>query len=127
MTIAVDQVYELNEAVGVKDFVRFTNGMHPDAVWVHNPGTGSPEEGEYRGRERIRKLFERIYEGWEYMRPVPRELREVEDGVFVIHGELHCKHTATQNEFVEEYEQELEIQEGLMTRARMVIGTAAHE
>jgi hypothetical protein len=101
--------------------------MHPDAVWVHNPGSGSPEEGEYRGRERIRKLFERVYEGWDYMRPVPTEIKEVEDGVFEIHGELHCKHTATQNEIVEQYDQRLEIHGGLMSTARMTIGTAAHE
>ena len=56
---ALDQVHELNDAVGSNDFVRFTEGMHPDAVWEHNPGSGSPEEGEYHGRERIRRLFER--------------------------------------------------------------------
>jgi ketosteroid isomerase-like protein len=126
LTTAVDQVHELNEAVSAKDFVRFTDGMHPDAVWEHNPGSGSPEEGEYQGRERIRKLFERVYEGWDYMRPIPTEIDEVEDGVFLIQGELHCKHTATQNEIVEHYEQRLEIHDGLMTKARMVIGTAAH-
>jgi ketosteroid isomerase-like protein len=126
VTTAVDQVHELNDAVSVKDFVRFTEGMQPDAVWVHNPGSGSPEEGEYHGRERIRKLFERVYEGWDYMRPIPTEIQEVEDGVFLIQGELHCKHTATQNEIVEHYEQRLEIHDGLMTKARMVIGTAAH-
>jgi len=127
VTTAVDQVHALNEAVCAQDFVRFTEGMHPDAVWEHNPGTGSPEEGEYHGRERIRRLFERVYEGWDYMRPVPIEISEVEDGVFLIRGELHCKHTATQNEIVEQYEQRLEIREGLMTSARMTIGTTAHE
>jgi ketosteroid isomerase-like protein len=127
VTTAVDQVNEMNEAVGRKDFARFVDAMHPDAVWEHNPGSGSPEEGEYHGRERIRKLFERIYEGWEYMRPVPTDVREVEDGVFEIRGELHCKHSATENQIVEHYEQCLEIRDGLMTKGRMVIGTAAHE
>jgi ketosteroid isomerase-like protein len=125
VTTAVDQVHELNDAVAAKDFARFTDGMHEDAVWEHNPGTGSPEEGEYHGRERIRKLFERIYEGWEYMTPVATDIQETEDGVFLIRGELHCKHTATQNEFVEPYEQRIEIRDGLMSRARMVLGTAA--
>jgi ketosteroid isomerase-like protein len=122
---AVDHVRELNDAVCAKDFVRFTNGMHPDAVWVHNPGSGSPEEGEYRGRERIRKLFDRVYEGWDYMRPVPTEINEVGDGVFEIHGELRCKHTATQNEIVEQYDQRLEIRDGLMSTGRMTIGTVS--
>ena len=47
--------------------------------------------------------------------------------MFLIHGELHCKHAATQNEIVEQYEQRLEIRDGLMTKARMTIGTAAHD
>jgi ketosteroid isomerase-like protein len=123
---ALDQVHQLNEAVGAKDFVRFTEGMHADAVWEHNPGSGSPEEGEYHGRERIRRLFERVYEGWEYMRPVATEIREVEDGVFLIRGELRCKHAATENVIVEQYEQRLEIREGLMARGRMTIGTTTH-
>jgi ketosteroid isomerase-like protein len=127
VTTAVDQVQELNEAVGSKDFVRFTDGMHPDAVWEHNPGSGSPEEGEYRGRGQIRRLFERIYEGWEYMRPVATDMREVDNGVFEIRGELHCKHSATENVIVEHYEQRLEIRDGLMTKGRMVIGTSAYE
>ena len=101
--------------------------MHPDAVWEHNPGSGSPEEGEYHGRERIKRLFERVYEGWEYMRPIPTEINEAEPGVFLIHGELHCKHAATANEIVEPYEQRIEIRDGLMSRCRMVIGTTAHE
>jgi ketosteroid isomerase-like protein len=122
VTTAVDQVHELNEAVAAKDFARFTDGMHPDAVWEHNPGSGSPEEGEYQGRDRIKRLFERVYEGREYMRPVPTDIRELEDGVFVIHGELRCKHTATQNVIVEHYEQRLEIRDGLMAKGRMVIG-----
>ena len=124
---ALDQVHELNDAVGANDFDRFTDAMHPDAVWEHNPGSGSPEEGEYHGRERIKRLFERIYEGWEYMRPIPTEINEVEPGVFLIHGELHCKHAATANEIVEQYEQRLEIRDGLMAKCSMVIGTTAHE
>lgn len=124
---AVDQIHELNDAVGSNDFHRFTEGMHPDAVWEHNPGSGSPEEGTYKGRDRIRRLFEGIYEGWEYMRPVPTEIREVEPGVYFIRGELHSKHTGTENEIVSPYEQRLEIRDGLMARGRMTIGTTAHE
>jgi hypothetical protein len=100
--------------------------MHPDAVWEHNPGSGSPEEGEYHGRERIQRLFERIYEGWEYMRPIPTDIREVEPGVFLIQGELHCKHAATESEIVEQFEQRLEIRDGLMSKGRMTIGTTTY-
>jgi ketosteroid isomerase-like protein len=118
-----DQVRALNEAVGSGDIDRFVEGMHPDVVWEHNPGSGSPEEGEYRGRERVRRLFERIYEGWEYMRPVPTEMREVEPGVYLVRGELRCKHSATDNVIVAPYEQRLEIRDGLTAKGRMVIGS----
>jgi ketosteroid isomerase-like protein len=119
-----DHIYELNDAVGSNDLRRFTEGMHPDAVWEHNPGSGSPEEGIYEGREQIRHLFERILEGWEYMRPTPTEIVELEPGVYRIRGEMYCKHTATENVIVEQYQQRLEIRDGLMARGRMVIGTA---
>jgi ketosteroid isomerase-like protein len=122
---AVEQIHELNDAVASNDLVRFTEGMQPDAVWEHNPGSGSPEEGEYRGRERIMRLFERILEGWDYMRPHPTDVREVEPGVFAVHGELRCKHSASDNVIVAPYEQRLEIRDGLMARCRMVIGSTA--
>jgi ketosteroid isomerase-like protein len=127
VTTAVDQVHELNEAAGAGDFARFADAMHPEAVWEHNPGSGSPEEGVYEGREQIIRLFRRIYEGWEYMRPVATDMREVEPGVFEIQGELHCKHSASENLIVAPYEQRLEIRDGLMARGRMVIGSTARE
>jgi ketosteroid isomerase-like protein len=119
-----DHIRELNEAVATNDLRGFVERMYPDAVWEHNPGTGSPEEGVYEGREQIRQLFERILEGWEYMRPTPSEIREQEPGVYLIRGELHCKHTATENVIVERYQQRLEIRDGLMAKARMVIGSS---
>jgi ketosteroid isomerase-like protein len=124
VTSDVDQIWELNDAVGSNDVRRFTEGMHPDAVWEHNPGTGSPEEGVYEGREQIRQLFERVLEGWEYMRPAANEIRELETGVYLVRGELHCKVPATDNEIVEPYEQRLEMREGRMARGRMVIGSS---
>jgi ketosteroid isomerase-like protein len=121
----VDRIHELNDAVARKDLREFTDGMQPDAVWEHNPGTGSPEEGTYQGRDQIIGLFERILEGWEYMRPQATQIQEAEPGVYRIRGELHCKHTATTNEIVEQYDQTLEIRDGLMVRGRMVMGTTA--
>jgi ketosteroid isomerase-like protein len=122
---AEEQIHELNDAVGSNDLRRFTEGMHPDAVWEHNHGSGSPEEGEYKGRKRIERLFERILEGWEYLRPAPTDIHEVEPGVFLVHGELRCKHSASDNVIVAPYEQRLEIRDGQLVRARMVIGSTA--
>ena len=121
----LDDIREMNAAVGRNDIREFVERMHPDVVWEHNPGSGSPEEGTYEGRESIGKLFGRILEGWEYMRPEATEVRELGAGVYSVRGELHCKHTATENEIVEQYEQCLEIREGLLAKGRMVIGTAA--
>jgi ketosteroid isomerase-like protein len=126
VTSDADYIRELNDAVGRNDVHVFTERMHPDAVWEHNPGTGSPEEGVYEGREQIRQLFERILEGWEFMRPDATEIRELEPGVYLVRGELHCRHTASENVIVEQYEQRLEIRDGLMAKARMVIGSAVH-
>ncbi len=121
---ARDHIGELNEAVASGDIRGFVERMHPDAVWEHNPGSGSPEEGVYRGRENIMRLFERILEGWEYMRPSPTEIREVEAGAYLIRGELHSKHAATDNVIVSQYEQRLEFRDGLMSKGWMTIGSA---
>jgi ketosteroid isomerase-like protein len=120
-----DQIRALNDAVGSNDLRRFTEGMHPNAVWEHNIGTGSPEEGVYEGRDQIGRLFERVLEGWEYMRPEATEIRDVEPGVYLVRGELHCKLPDTENEIVEPYEQRLEIRDGALARGRMVVGSAA--
>jgi ketosteroid isomerase-like protein len=120
-----ENIRALNAAVGNGDLRGFTDLMHSDAVWEHNPGSGSPEEGEYKGRDRILKLFERILEGWEYMRPEAEEIREAEPGVYLVRGQMYCKHRATENVIVEQYDQRLEMRDGLMGRGRMVIGSAA--
>jgi ketosteroid isomerase-like protein len=120
-----DQIRALNDAVGSNDLRRFTEAMHPNAVWEHNIGTGSPEEGVYEGRDQIGQLFERVLEGWEYMRPQATEIRDVEPGVYLVRGELHCKLPDTENEIVEPYEQRLEIRDGALARGRMVVGSAA--
>src|SRR5438093_938485 len=71
------------------------------------------------------ELFAGILEGWEYMRPTPTEIRELESGVYLVRGELHSKHPATENVIVSQYEQRLEIRDGLMAKGRMVIGSTA--
>jgi ketosteroid isomerase-like protein len=119
-----DHIHEMNTAVGSNDVRRFTELMHPDALWEHNTGSGSPEEGVYEGREQIVQLFERILEGWEYMRPEATEIHEVEPGVYLVRGAMYCKHRATENVIVEQYEQRLEVRDGLMAKGRMVIGSS---
>jgi ketosteroid isomerase-like protein len=118
-----DNIRALNETVASGDIRGFVEQMHPDVVWEHNPGSGSPEEGVYEGQEEIGRLLERILDGWEYMRPAPTEIRELEAGVYLVRGELHCKHPGTENKFVDQYEQRLEVRDGLLAKMRMVSGS----
>ena len=120
--MSTDAVREMNAAVERHDLRAFVERCHADAVWEHNPGGGSPEEGTYEGRDEIRQLFERILEGWDYMRPEPTEVSETDTGVFRVRGKLRCKHSTTESEIVERYEQHLEFRDGLLSKGRMVLG-----
>ena len=119
----LDRIRKLNDAVAGGDVRGFTGRMHPDAVWEHNPGTGSPEEGVYEGREPIGQLFERILEGWEYMRPTPTEIRELERGTYLVRGELHCKHTTPRTRSWSHTSSAWRSRDGRMARCRMVVGS----
>ena len=118
-----DVVREIHGAVERGDLQAFAEKLHPDAVWEHNPGGGSPEEGTYEGRTQIKQLFERILEGWDYMRPVVAEIRNGDGGVYQVRGELHCKHPTSETEIVVPYEQHLEFDGGLLSKGRMVFGS----
>ena len=119
----IEQIVDaLNEASARKDISSFVALCHPDAVWEHNLGRGSPEEGVYEGRKQIGALVERIMEGWEYLRLAPDEIRELEPGVYLINGEMHCKHADSENEIIEPYQQQLEFRGELLAKGRMVVG-----
>ncbi len=63
-SVDVGHIRELHAAVGRGDFQALSTLVHPDVVWEHNLGLGSPEEGVYRGRESVIALHERILEAW---------------------------------------------------------------
>jgi ketosteroid isomerase-like protein len=71
----MEETRAVNDAVARQDFAAVAERLHPDAVWEHNLGMGSPEEGVYRGRDAIVRLFERIVE-------------EIRDGLMV-KGRMH--------------------------------------
>jgi ketosteroid isomerase-like protein len=121
--MSTDVFHEMNSAVGRRDVQALVDRCHSDAVWEHNPGGGSPEEGTYHGREQIAQLFERILEGWEYMRMEVAELSETDAGVYEVRGQMRCKHSTTDMEILERYEQHVEFRDGLMARCRMVFGS----
>jgi ketosteroid isomerase-like protein len=125
VTSGPELVREINDAVERKDLEEISQRMHPDVVWRHNIGVGSPEEGEYRGRETVIALFARILEPWDYLRAAPDEVREVGGGVLVVRGNLHTKHKAAPTEIVTPYAQRIEIRDGLLARGEMVQGPKA--
>ena len=119
LTEIVARVETVNDAVTRQDFETVASLMHADAVWEHNVGQGSPEEGVYRGREAVVDLLKRIVETWEYMRLEPIEVRELDKERYLIQGDLHVKHPATDAEIVAQYEQELVFRDGLLVCGRM--------
>jgi ketosteroid isomerase-like protein len=122
VTPVADLIREINEAVANRDRQALSERMHPDVVWEHNIGAGSPEEGVYRGRENVAELLERVIEPWEYLRAVPQEIREVGPSTYRVRGDLHAKHATSATELVTPYEQRLEIQDGLLVKGQMVTG-----
>ena len=116
---------EFNDAVERGDLEAFAERIHPNVIWRHNIGVGTPEEGEYEGRENVVALYARILETWEYMRPVPREVRELGDGVLMVQGELYAKHRDAATEIVTPYAQRLRVRDGLLVAGEMVTASGA--
>jgi ketosteroid isomerase-like protein len=113
---------DYSKAVGAGDLRTLGESLHPDAIWEHNLGSGSVEEGIYEGKDAIVGLFARIVEVWESLLPQPRDVFLLEGGELRVLGELHSKHRLTATEVVTPYEQRLETRDGLLYRAKMSIG-----
>ncbi len=93
-------IREVNEAIATGDPRAAAVRIHPDVVWEHNIGAGTPEEGVYRGRESVLQLFERVVETWEYIRPEPDSIDSIEAGRYRVTGDLRCKHRTSETEIV---------------------------
>ena len=119
---ALDPLRKVNEMMSAGDLRGVSALLHPDVVWEHNLGVGSPEEGVYRGRDAVVRLLERILEPWEQLRAQPDHIRVLEDGSFLLTGELRAKHATSTMVVVAAYEQQLELHEGLIVQGRMTTG-----
>jgi ketosteroid isomerase-like protein len=115
----------VNAAVASGTVAVVVEAMHPDVVWEHNLGVGSPEEGVYSGREAVIRLLERIVEPWEYLRPEPDDVRDLGGGNYLVTGTLHAKHLNSETVIVAHYEQRLQIRDGLLVKGRMTTGDMA--
>jgi len=118
----VDAIREVNDAIAKGDPGAVASLLHPDIVWEHNIGVGSPEEGVYRGRESVIGLFERIVETWEYIRPEPRSIELLDDGRYRVRGELRAKHRTSDTEISTSYEQHLEVSDEELVKGWMNTG-----
>ena len=76
----------------------------------------------YQGRDSVVALFERILEPWEYLRPEPREVRDLGGGAFDVRGELHAKHSTSASEIVSSYVQHFQMTDGLLVKGQMMTG-----
>ena len=122
MTSDFDRIREINDALNAGDVERAGMFLDADVGWEHNIGVGSPEEGVYRGREAVVRLYERIIEPWEYMRGEPREVRVAGHGAFDVLGNLRAKHATSAVEVDSLYVQHLELRDGLLVKGRMTTG-----
>ena len=121
----VEVIREVNEAIASGDLRAVAKRIHPDVVWEHNIGAGSPEEGVYTGRESVMRLFERIVEPWEYLRPEPHSIERLDDGRYRVKGYLRVKHRTSDTEIGAPYEQHLEVRDLLLVKGEMKSGEIA--
>ena len=126
VTRGPDLIHGINDAVERKDLAAISERIHPNAVWRHNIGVGTPEEGEYRGRDSVVALLERILEPWEYLRLIQEEVRDLGAGVLLVVGEMQAKHRDMENPILMPYQQRIEIEDGLVVSGDMVQGPGAH-
>jgi ketosteroid isomerase-like protein len=75
---------------GTEDIDGAVENMDPDVEWDHQPGTGAPEEGVYRGREQVRSLLTRLREAWEGFRVDVREVDDAGADSFIVKGTIHA-------------------------------------
>ena len=123
----LEGIRAMNDAIGRADLQAIGELLDEDVVWEHNPGVGSPEEGLYRGREAVVRLFERILEPWQYMRLESVEVNELEHGAYLVKGEIRAKHRTSDLEVVTPYEQRLEIRDALLVKGRVTMEAAGVE
>jgi ketosteroid isomerase-like protein len=120
----IERQHEIYAGLARGDVQGVSKFLHPDAVWEHNIGVGSPEEGVYRGRESLIALYERILEPWEELRPRMRRFRVLGPGRYEVDGVLEAKHATSRVEIVTPFTQMLELRDGLLTKGTMTMRTA---
>ena len=115
-------LHKVSDAVAARDLASVAERMHPEVVWEHNIGRGTPEEGVYRGRDDVVSLLARILEPWEQLRAEIDEVRDLGDGHYEVTGRLRAKHSTSATEVLSPYVQHFEVENGLLVKGRMSTG-----
>jgi ketosteroid isomerase-like protein len=104
---------------GSEDIDGAVANMDPDVEWEHQPGTGAPEEGLYRGRDRVRSLLGRLREAWDDFRV---DVNDVVDGgeVFVVNAVIHARGRISDIELEGECEYVIEFRDSKAVRIRFL-------
>jgi ketosteroid isomerase-like protein len=107
---------------GAGDIDAAVANMDPDVEWEHQPGTGAPEEGLYRGREQVRSLLGRLREAWDEFRV---DVRDVVDrgNEFVVDGVIHARGRISDIELEGECEYVIEFRDSKAARIRFTTRT----
>jgi uncharacterized protein len=108
---------------GADDLDAAVANLDPDVEWVHQPGTGAPEEGVYKGRESVRSLLGRLRDAWDHFRV---DVRDVVDGgdKFVVNGIIHAQGRISDIELEGECEYVIEFRDSKAVRIRFTTRTA---
>ena len=107
---------------GTEDIEGAVSGMAADVEWEHQPGTGAPEEGLYRGREEVGSLLGRLREAWDHFHV---DVRDVADGgnEFVVNGIIHARGRISDIELAGECEYVIEFRDSKAVRIRFMTRT----
>jgi ketosteroid isomerase-like protein len=108
---------------GASDIDAAVANLDPDVEWEHQPGTGAPEEGIYRGREQVRSLLGRLREAWDEFHV---DVRDVVDGgsEFIVNGIIHARGRVSDIELEGECEYGIEFRDSKAVRIRFTTRTS---
>jgi ketosteroid isomerase-like protein len=97
--------------------------LDPDVEWEHQPGTGAPEEGVYRGRDEVKSLLGRLREAWDHFSV---DVHDVVDGgnEFVVNGTIHARGRISDIELQGECEYVIEFRDSKAVRIKFSTRTA---
>jgi ketosteroid isomerase-like protein len=103
---------------GAEDIDGAVENMDPDVEWEHQPGTGAPEEGVYRGREQVRRLLERLREAWQDFHVDVRDVVDAGAGEYVVKAVIHARGRISDIALDAECEYVLEFRDSKAVRVR---------